>query len=242
MPIDFQVQRFAQLPSTNDHAKQIAALSPHGTVIVADRQTAGRGRFTRQFFSPADDGLYMSVILKEGVTTQTVGLLTCAAAVATARAIERFIPLPVHIKWVNDLLINDKKVCGILTEASLTPHGDYAFAVIGIGVNVTTAHFPKELETVASSLQKEAGTAPARAQLYTAILEELDAVLTALPARAFLAESRARSAVLGKTITVVCGNETFTAKAVDIDDNGALVVRTADGERTVYSGEVSVRL
>ncbi len=234
------IEFYEQLPSTNDTAKACASTAAHGTVILADRQTAGRGRFTRQFFSPQQDGIYMSVILRHGIKTDTVGLLTCATAVAVARAIEALIPATVHIKWVNDLLIHGKKVCGILTEASLTPDGTYDFAVIGIGINVSTLQFPAELDAIASSLLKECGVCPDRAALCAAVLRELETVLDKLESRAFLQESRTRSAVLGKDITVICGDRHYTAHALDIDDDGGLVVQTENGIHTVRSGEVSV--
>ena len=236
------IEFYEQVPSTNDMAKAGAATAAHGTVIIADRQTAGRGRFTRQFFSPQQDGIYMSVMLKQGVRADTVGLLTSAAAVAVARAIERLIHATVHIKWVNDLLINDKKVCGILTEASLAPDGTYDFAVIGIGINVSTMQFPAELDAIASSLLKECGVCPDRAALCATVLQELETVLSDLESRAFLQESRTRSAVLGKDITVICGDKRYTAHALDIDNNGGLVVQTENGMHTLCSGEVSVRV
>ncbi len=236
------IEFYEQLPSTNDTAKTSAASAAHGTVVIANHQTTGRGRFTRQFFSPQQNGIYMSVILKHGVQTDTVGLLTSATAVAVARAIESLIPTTVHIKWVNDLLIHGKKVCGILTEASLTPDGAYDFAVIGIGINVSTLQFPAELDLIASSLLKECGVCPNRAALCAAVLRELEPVLADLENRAFLEESRTRSAVLGNDITVICGEKQYAAHALDIDDDGGLVVQTENGTHTVRSGEVSVRV
>lgn len=232
---------YGELASTNDTAKAIAATANHGTVIIADHQSAGRGRRGRVFFSPRGRGIYMSVILREHLSADRVGLLTTAAAVAVARAIESLIPVQVQIKWVNDLLINGKKVCGILTEG--TPNGDGCdFAVVGIGVNVSTVDFPTEIETVASSLLRECGKAPDRAALIAAILQELETVLEQMESGAFLEESRRRSAVLGKPVTVIRGNETFAATAIAIDDSGALVVETDTDTKTLSSGEVSLRL
>ena len=234
----------ALLSSTNDVAKQRAADgAPHGTVIVADHQSAGRGRRGRCFFSPPGCGVYMSVILRDGLSAEKVGLLTSAAAVAVAEAIESFVPAAVQIKWVNDLLIDGKKICGILTEGSLyAENGEYEYAVLGIGINVGTVDFPPELETVATSIQAATGTAVDRAALIAAILGQLERTLATMEDGAFLAESRRRSAVLGKTVTVLQGNDRYPARAVEIDSQGRLVVETDAGRRTVLSGEVSLRL
>ena len=234
----------ALLPSTPDVAKlRAAAGAPHGTVIVADHQSAGRGRRGRQFFSPPGCGVYMSVILRDGLSAEKVGLLTSAAAVAVAEAIEGVLPVTVQIKWVNDLLIDGKKICGILTEGSLhAENGDYEYAVLGIGVNVGTVAFPPELEPVATSLQAAGGAAVDRAALIAAILVRLEQTLATMGDGAFLAESRRRSAVLGKTVTVLQGNDRYPARAVEIDSQGRLVVETAAGRRTLLSGEVSLRL
>lgn len=233
---------YPALPSTNDTAKAIAATAAHGTVILAEHQTAGRGRKGRAFFSPPGCGLYMSVILRERLTAARVELLTSAAAVAVANAIEGLVPAAVQIKWVNDLLIDGKKVCGILTEGAPNAAGEYDFAVIGIGVNISTVDFPPELDAVASSLLRACGTAPDRAALAAAILHALETVLADMESGAFLKETRRRSAVLGKTVTVVRGNETFLAQAIEIDDKGALIVETAGGRQRLCSGEVSLRL
>lgn len=233
---------YSALASTNDTAKAVAADAAHGTVIIADHQSAGRGRRGRSFFSPRGCGVYMSVILKENLSADKVGLLTTAAAVAVARAIENLVPAQVYIKWVNDLLINGKKVCGILTEGTPNGNGGYDFAVIGIGVNVCTADFPPEIDAIATSLLRECGEAPERAVLIAAILRELETVLSEMDTGAFLEESRRRSAVLGKAVTVIRGNETFAATAVAIDHAGALVVETDTGIKTLSSGEVSLRL
>lgn len=224
------------LPSTNDLAKSIIADAENGTVIVAAHQTAGRGRRGRTFFSPEGCGVYMSVLLKQVFAPEAIGLLTSAVAVAVARAIERLSPVTVQIKWVNDLLIHGKKVCGILAEG--TPHG----VVIGIGINVSTTDFPADIAHIASSILHECGEAPSRTALVAAVLQELETVLAHLNDGAFLQESRTRSAVIGREVTVLRGEETFQATAVAIDDGGALVVQTENGTQTLFSGEVSLRL
>ena len=210
--------------STNTLARRWAAEgAPEGACVIADRQTAGRGRRGRTFFSPAG-GVYLSLVLRPAAGTDP-GFITSCAAVAASRAIERFSDFPVQIKWVNDLLIGGRKVCGILTEGELEP-----------------AVFPPELQSIATSLANE-GCRVERGVLIAALLEEWEQAYDAMSSGAFLAESRRRSAVLGRTVTVLRGEERFTAAAESIDELGRLVVRTADGIRhTLHSGEVSLKL
>lgn len=230
------------LPSTNTAARRLAQDgAPEGTVVTADAQSAGRGRRGREFFSPAG-GVYLSIVLRPGPETDA-GLITSCAAVAVARAIESLCPQTVQIKWVNDLLIGGRKVCGILTESELEPQtGALRFAILGIGINVAAAVFPPPLDKLATSLGNE-GTAPDRNRLIAALLNEWERAYAAMGSGAFLAESRRRSAVLGRTVTVERGNERFCAYAEAIDDAGRLQVRTPDGKTIVLpSGEVSIRL
>lgn len=229
------------LPSTNDTARQLALNgAPEGTVVVADAQTAGRGRRGRAFFSPTG-GVYLSIILRPTVGTDP-GAITSCAAVAAARAIERCCAAQVGIKWVNDLYINARKVCGILTEGIPNHRGGLDFAVLGIGINVWGTAFPAELRNIATSLERE-GYGVERCTLIAALLEEWERAYTTLSTGDYLEESRRRSVVLGKTVTVIRGRETFSAIAVDINENGHLLVETPAGETVeLASGEVSLQL
>lgn len=232
----------AETASTNTLARQMAADgAPEGTAVVADRQTAGRGRRGRSFFSPTG-GIYLSILLRPRKTAEP-GLLTSCAAVATARAIERFAAFPVAIKWVNDLLIGGRKVCGILTEGDLDPRsGALRFAVLGIGINVAHAAFPPELQNIVTTLADE-GCAVTREALIAALLEEWETAYATIDSGDFLTESRRRSAVLGRAVTVLRGTESFEAVAEDIGETGGLWVRRPGGERLcLCSGEVSLRL
>lgn len=247
---------YPELDSTNNRLKELAGAGAEtGTVVVADRQTGGKGRRGRRFFSPEGGGLYMSVLLRPSLLMEQAGFITSCAAVATARAVERTVTelspdtsLRVGIKWVNDLFLNGKKLCGILTEAGTDfESGQLEYAVLGIGVNLGKMAFPEELRSVATSVANECGVSVPRSRMTAAILNELEPLLEALEqpggAAAFLPESRERSVVLGREVTVLRGNETFDAAAVAIDDTGALVVRTPDGRETaLQSGEVSIRL
>ncbi len=229
------------MASTNTAARQLAADgAPEGTVVVAAAQSAGRGTRSRAFFSP-QGGVYMSVILRP--RAQDAPLITSCAAVAVARAIEHLCPLSVGIKWVNDLYVGGRKLCGILTEAGFDP-GDNTldYVVLGIGVNVAATTFPPDIAALATSLANE-GCAVDRAALIAAILEEWEALYATLGGRTFLAESRRRSCVLGRDIVVSRGDERFVARAVVLDEDGQLVVEKADGTRlTLRSGEVCIKL
>ena len=229
------------LDSTNTRAKALAAAgAPEGTAVIADTQSAGRGRRGRTFYSPVG-GVYLSVILRP-TSPVDAGLITSCAAVAAARAIRKLCPLDVRIKWVNDLLIGGKKVCGILAESGMTPDGAVDAIVLGIGINVAATPLPEELKSTVTSLEAE-GFPVDRNRLIAALLEEWETAYATVETGDFLAESRRLSAVLGNHVTVVRGETAFSAFAEEITDRGHLVVRTAAGERmTLSSGEVSIRL
>ena len=233
-----------QLDSTNNRAKELASQgAPHGMTIIADSQTGGRGRMGRSFFSPEHSGIYMTVILRPRCSPEKAGMLTSLAAVAAAGAVEKVSGADVKIKWVNDLYIGGKKICGILSEAGLGPEaGRPDWVVVGIGINTAKMLFPEELKEIASSVGNETGEAPNRNRLIAEILNELDRLYGSLETGAFLEESRRRSNVIGREITVVAAGEEYPAKALDIDEEGRLVVETAEGQKLLNSGEVSLRL
>ena len=222
-----------EIPSTNTALKELAAQgAPMGTVLMADRQTAGRGRLGRQFHSP-EGGLYLSVLVPP------VDAVTCRAAVAAARAVESLCDARIDVKWVNDLYLNGRKVAGILAEGVLSPDGTLAAVVLGIGINVGEMAFPDDLQPIATSLGNE-GFALTREDLASAFLTGLTETLCADVS--VMAEYRRRNLVLGRQITVLRGGETYPATAETVTDAGHLLVRTVDGEtRELNSGEVSIR-
>lgn len=230
--------------STNNDAKRIAAEGAiEGTTVLADRQTAGKGRLGRSFFSPEEKGIYMSIVLRPQVALESSTLITSMAAVAVARAIEKTSGVYAQIKWVNDVFLNGKKVCGILTEGAMdSESGKLAYAVLGIGVNVGCMEFPEELRAVATSVGNEAGKQIKREILIAEILNELEELYGTLASGGFLEESRRRSLVIGKEIKVVGAEQSYPAKAVAIDELGQLVVETEKGRQALHSGEISIRL
>ena len=243
--ISRQIEIYPELDSTNRRAKQLAAQgAPHGTLVAADSQTAGRGRFSRRFYSPPHSGIYVSFILRPSLPAERTVMITSLAAVAVARAIESLADVDVGIKWVNDLYINGKKCCGILCEASMDfESGGLEDVVVGIGVNVARMRFPDELEPIATSVENECGAPVSRSRLIAEIADQISALYGDLSSGAFMAESRRRSIVIGRDITVLGGPEPYTAKAADIDGQGRLVVQLSDGRTEILnSGEISIKL
>lgn len=237
---------FEELDSTNRYVKELAAGGePEGTVVIANRQSAGRGRLGRSFFSPEDTGIYMSILLCPEISLERSVLITSMAAVAVARAIENVSGVTAQIKWVNDIFLNKKKVCGILTEAGLDAEkGTFAYAVLGIGVNVGRMEFPEELKKIATSVSNECGFNVNKEQLIEEILKELELWYQTLCTGDFLKESKKRSVLLGKEITVL--DETvpggsYSAKALDINELGNLVIERDGIAQVLNSGEVSIR-
>ena len=233
-----------EIDSTNNRAKALAAQgAPHGTLVCAMAQTGGRGRFGRVFHSPEGSGIYISFVLRPKMPAERAVMLTSMTAVAVARAIEQLADVQVQIKGVNDLFISGKKTCGILCEAGMDfESGQLEYAVAGIGVNVGKMTFPEELADIATSVGNACGREISKNQLIARICDNMEALYDQLDDGGFMEEYRARSNVIGKRITVLRGGERFSARALDIDDQGGLVVETQDGIETVRSGEISIRL
>ncbi len=239
----YRVRTLAECPSTNDEIRAAARdKAPGGLVVIADRQTAGRGRMRRAFFSPEGTGLYMSILLRPAVKATDSALITAAAAVAVAEALERLAGRSAQIKWVNDVFWDGKKVCGILTEGVVGADGRLESAVLGIGVNLAPppGGFPEALQDIAGAVYPEKAPEDARARLAALILEGFYGYRN-LEARAFLAGYRARSLVVGRRVAVTLGEERFTALARSIDDDCRLIVDTEKGTLMLCAGEVSIR-
>ncbi len=221
--------------STNDVAKELCKTTDGRVLIVAEEQTNGRGRQGKSFFSPKGSGLYFSLVLDTYSPAFEFTGVTCAVAVATARAIEKLTDLKVKIKWVNDIYIEDKKVCGILVQA-VSENSVIKKLIIGVGINVSTVDFPDEIKGIAASLNKNID----RNILTAEIANNISELIFRNPDE-YIVEYKEKSNVIGKEITYLQNNILYTAKAVDIDSNGGLVVEK-DGERiTLTSGEISVR-
>ena len=234
----------SQINSTNIRAKELAAQgAPHGTVVIAGQQTMGRGRFGRAFYSPEGSGVYISFILRPQLPADRAVMLTSMSAVAVARAMEKVADVQASIKWVNDVYLGPKKACGILCEAGMDfENGQMQYVISGIGVNVGFMDFPEELADKATSISNVCGKRISRSRFAAELINEMNALYPQLETGAFMEESRRRSNVIGREIEVLRGEERYPATAIDIDDEGSLVIRTGDGEvKTLHSGEISVR-
>ncbi|MCL2456653.1 MAG: biotin--[acetyl-CoA-carboxylase] ligase [Defluviitaleaceae bacterium] len=233
---------FPVLESTNKTAKEMAISdAAHGTVVFANAQTAGRGRYGRSFFSPPSRGIYMSFILRpEKLGFHAPTLVTSFAAVAVCESIETICNKSPKIKWVNDIFLDEKKICGISAEAIFDlESAEIQWVVVGVGVNFSGADFPEELREIAGAIfcDKPAVT---RNRLAAEIINRM---LSENPNNAeILQKYKRRMKMLGEKI-LVTGNEPFEAVALDIDDGGRLIVRKNDGEVvTLSAGEVRILL
>jgi BirA family biotin operon repressor/biotin-[acetyl-CoA-carboxylase] ligase len=207
--------------STNQRARELALQgAPHGTLVTADEQTAGRGRQGRTWIAPPGEALLLSVVLRA-----LDELLPLRAAVAVAESL----PVPAQIKWPNDVWVEGRKVSGILVEG----RPQEGWAVLGIGLNVSTTEFPPELTEIATSLALAAGSAPSRAEVLDALLDSLERLLAA-PAAEVLAAWRERDALLGAEVAWAGGRGT----AAGVTDAGALRVKTPSGTVELDAGEV----
>lgn len=239
---------FDTIDSTNAHAKTLAAAgAPHGTVLIADSQTAGRGRLGRVFQSPPSTGIYMSVILRPKCPPSALMHLTCAAAVAMCDAVEDTLGFRPGIKWINDLVYNHKKLAGILTELSIDPKTSLVdYAVVGIGINCSQAaeDFPPELQGIACSAAMACGKPIDRCRLAAGIIQNLEKMSRGLFSNqnAVMARYRADCITLNADVAVIRGDDRQYGKALDVTNDGRLLVAFADGHTAaVNSGEVSVR-
>ncbi|MCE5189855.1 MAG: biotin--[acetyl-CoA-carboxylase] ligase [Eubacteriales bacterium] len=232
--------------STNLVLRELAGKgAPEGTVVVAARQTGGRGRMGRSFYSPENTGVYVSLLLKPKIVPEDATLITTTAAVAVCEAVELLSDRKAQIKWVNDVFVDGKKICGILTEGSFDMEsGMFEYAVLGTGINVYTplGGFPEEIRQVAGSVF----TAPvpdAKNRMIAAYLNAFLALYRNLGGKETIAEYRRRSFVLGKMVTVLAVDRQTPARALDVDEKCRLVVEYEEGRReTLSSGEISIKL
>ncbi len=221
--------------STNDLARELAAGgAPHGTVVIADEQTAGRGRQGRSWTAPPGLSLTISIVVRP--SADALALLPLTAAVAVCRACERVAPGRAAVKWPNDVWIDGRKAAGILVEAR--PQEGWAALGIGLNVDTTEDDLPSDLRDTATSLRIATGAESGREPALAAVLEELSEWLDAGHDR-LLSAYRTRDALAGRAITWVSGDRSLAGEASGIDDDGKLVVFTADGERhALAAGEV----
>lgn len=261
-----RIHVFQTVESTNLTAKKMALDgAPQGTVVIAEEQTKGRGRMGRSFYSPPAGGIYISFLLKPRFEAAKSVLITTAASVAVCKAIEKVTGKDCRIKWVNDVYLNGRKICGILTEAVTDfESGQIDHIVCGIGINYSTV-FPEDLSGIAGSIFGPASADPdqqkcsetgireevSRNRLIAEVINQVFDLYERLETKEFIEEYKSRSFVLGREILVIPTvgpdkernlNDGIPATALDIDSDGGLVVRYRDGSvGTLNSGEISIR-
>jgi BirA family transcriptional regulator, biotin operon repressor / biotin---[acetyl-CoA-carboxylase] ligase len=229
-----------EIDSTNTRATTLAKSgAPHGVIVAARQQTAGRGRQGRTWVSPKDAGLYISFLLRPELPLTELPLVSLATGVAAARAIEAACGLQIGLKWVNDIIAERRKLGGILAEMP-----DSKSLVIGIGINVRAVERPPEIAAMAISIEEATGTRADVNVLAAQLAYELEQSYTLLcrGERTAITESwKQKSVTIGRPVRATASGEDIEGDAIDIERDGALVVRTASGVRTFHAGEISIR-
>ena len=220
--------------------------APDKTVLIANEQTEGRGRRGKSFYSPADSGIYMSILLRPDFGADKSFFITAGAAVSVVRAVKKVCGIDASIKWVNDIMLDGKKICGILTEAVTDfESGSLQYAVMGLGINISRPKdgFPSEISDIASSLYSdEAADNELKCYLAAEILNNFFDIYEHTSVERLIDEYKKYSVVLGKRIKVISAGTEYFATAVDIDNDARLVVKDNEGNmHTLSSAEVSVR-
>lgn len=240
-----EIHYYDTIDSTNNKARELAEKgSPHGTLVVADHQESGKGRRGRTWDSPANTGIFMSLLLMPDINPNHASMLTLVTALAVVEAIQDVTGIIPGIKWPNDIVINRKKICGILTE--MNAQFDYiSNIVIGIGINVHNEQFPPEISEMATSLFLECGKRFHRALIIAKILEHFEEYFEIFLETEDLSQlMKFYNRLLvnrGADVKVLDPKKPFEGKAVGINKNGELMVDTWEARRLVSSGEVSVR-
>lgn len=240
------------LGSTNDVLKAHPD-APHGTIVAADAQNAGRGRLGRAFFSPKDSGLYLSIRYRPADNPSLIDFVTMGACAVSVSAVAKVTGTAAKIKWVNDLMIGPKKIAGILTESRADPNPERQFIVVGIGLNLFTPEggFPDEIADRAGSITGvtakaygERGGDPAdlRARLLAAMIDGLTALGQAKSPSPYAEIYRSHSNLIGRAVTLTGAGEPIVGTVTGFDDFGHLKLQTPDGaSRLIRSGELTLR-
>lgn len=238
--IDIQVVE--SVSSTNTYAAALAGSTNTTTAVIARAQTAGKGTRGRAFFCKEGEGLYLSVLFFPRDDIKTAHLATPAAGVAVAQALETVAHVDADIKWVNDVFVGGKKICGILAESKIAANNEQLdYLVVGIGVNLRVGAFPPELEKTATSLDRHCANVDDNA-LCAAIIDTLYGYLSDLESRAFMGEYKKRSCVIGRCVLFESGGITVTGKAIDINRDGNLVVEVDNKHYIIGAGDVAIKV
>ncbi|BEP30171.1 biotin--[acetyl-CoA-carboxylase] ligase [Helicovermis profundi] len=241
-----EVFYFDSINSTNEYAKEIGRNSNmENVLVISDIQTDGKGRLGRKWLSSESSGVWMSLLLKPNLNPTDASKITQIASAAIVTAIEEFYNLNVGIKWPNDIIINGKKIAGVLTEMN-SELGEINFIVVGIGINVNTKSFPEEISDIASSLFLESGLEIDRKKIIEKVIyyfyKFYNEYIKNKEFNEVLDINKKKSVTLNRDVFIIRRNETFEAYAYDLNRDGELMVRDKDGkESVVFYGEVSIR-
>lgn len=239
-----KIYAFESIDSTSKCARTLAGdMTPEGTVIIADHQTAGRGRLGRLWIANPGENLTFSLVLRPGIAAEGLNLLPLLTAVAVTQAITKFAKLKPECKWPNDLLLDGKKVGGILLESTQQQNG-LDFVIAGIGINVNQVSFPLEIADRATSLRCAAGKTIEREGLLRCILEHFEQLYLAARSdelRSIPQIWLSHAPMIGRLIDVTSNGSVLTGRALGIAPDGGLILETPAGNRTVYAGDVSIR-
>lgn len=241
-----EIVHLKETVSTNVEAARLAKEGmAHGTLIIAESQTGGKGRRGRSWFSPSGKSVFMSMILKPELEPSKASMLTLVQALAVSRAIKTVSGMNSQIKWPNDIVVNKKKICGILTEMNIEA-GSISSIIIGTGINVNQEDFPEEIQHIATSLMWEGKQEVSREELIAKVClyfeQYYEAFMKMQDLSLLVEEYNASLVSCGKTVKVLDPKGEFTGKALGINEVGELLVEKEDRTvENVYAGEVSVR-
>ncbi len=239
------IKTFNEIDSTNNYLKILGSQGERRTTLcVADTQTGGRGRMGRSFFSPSGTGVYFSLLLNPDISAEKSLFLTVMAAVSVADTVKNFCKNDVKIKWVNDIYIDGKKVCGILTEGSINSEKKLDYAVVGIGINVLPpeSDFPKEIKNTSASVFPGKAEENIKEIIVAEVVNRFFDLYYA-NSTDYIKRYKEYSYLTGKEINIISGNTLRPAKVIDITDSCHLLVKNEKGEiEEISSGDVSVRL
>lgn len=234
-----------KISSTNEEAKKIALnKTKHATVIIADEQTDGKGRMGRTFYSPPNTGIYMSIILRENLSTFNSVLITTSSCVAICDAIYKVTGMDCQIKWINDIYMNNKKVGGILTETSMNSENKIMnYLIIGIGINFNKPkyNFPIDIQEIAGSIYKN-NTKVSRERLCSEIINNILSITSRINSYDFISEYKRRSLIFNREILYTSYGIKYKGKVIDINKDGSLLVKNKDGSiKVLNSSEITIR-
>lgn len=234
------IEIFDSIDSTNKYLKSKINEKNYGTIVISNEQTNGYGKSNREFLSNKDIGIYMSILINPNCLIEESLKITILTSVAVLSAIKSVYNLDVKLKWVNDIILNDLKVGGILCESQINLNNNIIDnMIVGIGINVKNFEFPPSLKNIATSIENNTNIKISRNELISEIINFFD--LYFIDNKNYLDLYKENSYVLGKDITVIQNDRQFFAKAIDIEDNGALIVQEQEKIIKLISSDISIR-